>query len=679
VSNVRGRRWFRPVTAAVVVSAAVFGPVPGAAAAGDPSAALDMEYVRQVVQDLTAIGSTDLGMRVFGTPEDLMSADYVAGQMRSVGLQQVALEQVPGDAWSFEGASVALSGDLTKTYVAGSMGGVPGTPPGGLSGRLVFVGLGTARDYAKLHVNATGKIVLAWWNPDVVWANHVAYEAQAKGAKALILATPKGGSYYQADGAIGSFDATCDPALCVPFVTISTRAAGRIVRSLLGGATIDATVTLDAAIRPGNGYNTYGVIPGSDPSRVIVVGAHHDAWWRGAMDDTSGVAMMLAVAKAMVATGYRPNATWVFTSHTGEEFGLADAYYDWLTGAWWQITHAHRKWQDSAVAFVNLEGHLGSGRLNVNVARELVSFVNARLRDSGALLADGFHLSDVGSWDEGWTFAAAGVPSITFDQFSPAFGRNLYHTQLDTIDRIDFAGLAPVLQAETQLVLALDARVPTPYGFAFRLRGLRDSVDVAVIRSWGFRPGPIGTALAKMADAWAAASAARAGADAVCFDGHLRMAARISLQGFTALGAWDDTIYPHQQVENDVWYLAKAVVSLRHGDWQTALRSLKNVANVYYVPLLARTYFQEEMSHHDPTDPNIAWGGQGHLAPYLDLWDVFMSIRKEGRSGGTDFAEQTRELRRTRDAETRLYGSRLVELTGTIRGVTAELTAAAGC
>jgi hypothetical protein len=618
-------------------------------------------------------------MRVFGTPEDLASADYVANQMTSLGLEDVALESVPGDAWVFGGASVTLSGDLALTYPAGSMGGVPGTPPEGLSGELVFVGLGTARDYAKLHAKAKGKIVIAWWDPDVVWANHVAYEAQARGAKALILATPKGGAYYQGDGALGSFDATCDPSLCVPFVTISTKAAGRIIRHLQDGASIDATVALDATNEPANGYNTYGVIPGADPDHVIVIGAHHDAWWFGAADDTSGVAMILAVAKAMMESGYQPQNTLVFTTHTGEEYGLSDAYYDWLIGAWYQVTSAHAEWQNSAVAYVNFEGHEAPYTLGVEVTRELVRFVNSQLGASSDLLADGYELSDIDSWDEAWTFGAAGVPSLTFSEVSPEYSQDLYHTQLDTIDRIDFDALAPVLEAETQLITALDQRITYPYGFARRVSGLGSSLDYQLIKAWGFEAGPVHGAFNKMSSAWDAASAARASADATCFNGRLRDAVETSLQGLTALSAWDGTIYPHEQVQNDGLSLDAAVVALRQGDWKAALGSLLNVANVWYVPLLAREWFQREMAHHDPSDPNLAWGGQGKLAPYLDLWDVYMSIRDKGRAGETDFADETHELRRTRDDEITEFGARIDALVGTMHAVTDRLEAAAAC
>ncbi|HEX5950617.1 MAG TPA: hypothetical protein VFZ96_06410, partial [Actinomycetota bacterium] len=145
---------------------------------------LDMDYVRQVIENLTAIGSTEQGFRAFGTPQDLASAEYVADEMTALGLDDVALEPVPGDGWLFEGASVTVG---TKTLPAGAFAGVEGTGPAGVSGRLVFAGIGASRDYERLGVDVTGKIVLAWWNDEYDWPNHMAYEAKLRGADALII------------------------------------------------------------------------------------------------------------------------------------------------------------------------------------------------------------------------------------------------------------------------------------------------------------------------------------------------------------------------------------------------------------------------------------------------------------------------------------------------------------
>jgi hypothetical protein len=65
----------------VMVSLLSLQPAPAVATRPRPAPRdhLDIAYVRAVIEDLTSIGSTDLGFRVFGTPEDRATADYIAG------------------------------------------------------------------------------------------------------------------------------------------------------------------------------------------------------------------------------------------------------------------------------------------------------------------------------------------------------------------------------------------------------------------------------------------------------------------------------------------------------------------------------------------------------------------------------------------------------------------------
>ena len=93
-------------------------------------------YLHDVVEHLASFGSHDLGFRVAGTPEERQATAWIAGEMRSLGLTDVAEEPVPVDAWRFLGAYVESDG---KRYECASMGGVPDTGPRGVQGELVFV------------------------------------------------------------------------------------------------------------------------------------------------------------------------------------------------------------------------------------------------------------------------------------------------------------------------------------------------------------------------------------------------------------------------------------------------------------------------------------------------------------------------------------------------------------
>ena len=87
--------------------------------------------------------------------------------------------------------------------------------------------------------------------------------------------------------------------------------------------------------------NIVGVLPGTDPTRkaeFVIVSAHldhlgigepvnGDRIYNGAMDDASGDASLIEIARAMHAAGVHPKRSIVFLSVTGEEKGLLGSQY----------------------------------------------------------------------------------------------------------------------------------------------------------------------------------------------------------------------------------------------------------------------------------------------------------------------------------------------------------------
>ena len=82
-----------------------------------------------------------------------------------------------------------------------------------------------------------------------------------------------------------------------------------------------------------------GVIPGRvrNGEKILFV-AHHDAFFQGAVDNTTAVVAQLVMARAIKMAGYTPRRTIVFLSTTGEEGGQVDTWYDWCYGAWYSAT-----------------------------------------------------------------------------------------------------------------------------------------------------------------------------------------------------------------------------------------------------------------------------------------------------------------------------------------------------
>ncbi|KAL1953085.1 hypothetical protein VTO42DRAFT_3604 [Malbranchea cinnamomea] len=98
-------------------------------------------------------------------------------------------------------------------------------------------------------------------------------------------------------------------------------------------------------------WNTIGIINGTSPDEVIVIGNHRDAWIiGGAADPNSGSAVMVELAKAfgkLQQAGWKPKRTIVLCSWDGEEYGLVGST-EWF--------EEHIPWlKATAVAYLNID------------------------------------------------------------------------------------------------------------------------------------------------------------------------------------------------------------------------------------------------------------------------------------------------------------------------------------
>ncbi|OWF52174.1 putative N-acetylated-alpha-linked acidic dipeptidase [Mizuhopecten yessoensis] len=81
-------------------------------------------------------------------------------------------------------------------------------------------------------------------------------------------------------------------------------------------------------------FNAFGILRGAiEPDRYVLMGNHRDAWVFGAIDPSSGTAVMKEVSRAMgnlVKQGkWRPRRTIIFCSWGAEEYGLVGSS-EWI-------------------------------------------------------------------------------------------------------------------------------------------------------------------------------------------------------------------------------------------------------------------------------------------------------------------------------------------------------------
>ncbi|KAF2020298.1 Zn-dependent exopeptidase [Aaosphaeria arxii CBS 175.79] len=149
-------------------------------------------------------------------------------------------------------------------------------------------------------------------------------------------------------------------------------------------------ITYDSGPAPGavvnidhlmNGYiapvwDVIGIINGTSPDEVVVVGNHRDAWViGGAADPNSGSAILIELANAfgkLLEKGWKPRRTIVLGSWDAEEFGLQGST-EWV--------ESHLPWLTStAVAYLNIDVGVSGPRTSFSGSGEIQTFVVEQMK-----------------------------------------------------------------------------------------------------------------------------------------------------------------------------------------------------------------------------------------------------------------------------------------------------------
>ena len=644
--NVRRQAYCLPLSALLILWLAC-AKTPDASSRFDRAVdeLFERGYPQALEEYFCSLGTNpELGFRWAGTSAEKAVTERVAAEMRAMGLDKVRLEPVPVDIFEFTKASLTVEG---RTLTASTIAGVPPTGAEGVTAPVVYVQSGTAADFAAAG-DVAGKLVLLDLRLSSWWFSWPALEASHRRAAGVICTyTPEDAKYFSVnDRALGSFDGQYD--LDAPPWIYICRRDGDELKSRLKAGPLTASLLLQEKVTlardGGTAANVMGEIPGSrGDGQMILLAAHQDAHFRAGADDTAGLVNMLTMAKAMRESGYRPESTVVFLATTGEEFGYTNAYYEWLTGAWWAATRAHPEWAGRVRAMINLETQAVKGApLALRSNPELKPWL-ARLasRHPGLLPYGSALLTPVNSWNDQWTFTAAGIPSVKVEASGDAYDA-LYHSNFETSDQVDWPYLAKVAKFVFRAADELGEGL-LPYCFQTRSEDLEAAVKEAELLKAGADPAAVsrlGTALAAFykaaADFDARASSLPLSKMETGINGLLEIEKRLNSR-LTALSPPDDdaTIYPHELVLRDAQGLAAALASLKslRPDPAAALKALAGTYLTRLGLLFSYPVYLKQLARLDPDFERIAWGGQGRLPKPLDVIPEYRKIEAGDYAG----------------------------------------------
>ena len=666
--------------------------VPALAAATTPTfdQAVDQLFARgypQMVDNhLANMRGTNpqLGFFLAGTWSDGARALYIANQMQAMGLAHVHVEPVPIDTFTFKSASVKVG---YNTMIASTFAGARPTSAKGLRAQVVYAHDGMASDFdalSKAGVDVTGKIVLLDADLWTWWVNYQVAEATARGAKGVIFTYGANTApYYSwAPDALGSFDGEFDWS-DVPSVYIS-QSDGAWLESQLAPdgsgpvVTMKNITTVQMASRGGTGFNVVGDLSGRVKDGTFVLfSAHHDGYFHTATDDTDGVVNNLTIAKAMIMSRYRPYHTVRFMATTGEDFGMENSYYDWCIGAWWSITHTHPGWAGKIRAMLNSDHFVGDDPLKI-VTPDFTPLVIDLATASGDLLPYGYKVSAVSStWKDSWTFGAAGVPVVSFDNKVDSAGN--YHTNYMKSYLIDWNYMAKIAKFVFRVEKPFNSGGLLPYG----LKARADSLAATVVPDDLKAAGADATAVDRLETAVTAFQTATADyetrapsipvAHRTTVNGSLLKIQKQISRSLTGLNPYQSTVYPHEQVLLDVQSLNTAIADLQAmpADTDDALSALSNVDLTAWGPMLDHSVYAHLLTRLDPSYKKVAWGAQGHpVWPVLDVMPQYDAIQ-----AGTWDAQTVTDLTTMRDSELTDLNARLNAMSTALEAFTPQIAA----
>ena len=411
-------------------------------------AALASDYAYRQVAHL----ANNIGPRLSGSAQAQKAVDYVAGEMKALGLE-VQLEKVMVPHWvrgEENGALLQFPGQAAKTtqkIVLTALGGSVATSAEGLTAEVVVV-----RDFDELQSlgkeKVSGKIVLfnhpfdkqmaAMDHGGDAYGQAVVYRSDAPSATARLgglaaLVRSVGGAAYRLPHT-GQTDYAAD-APKIPAAAVTEEDADLIAALVSQGPVRMRLILTPQQLPDAPSYNVIADLKGTEhPEQVVIVSGHLDSWdlGTGAIDDGAGVAVAMQVANLVKQLALHPRRTIRVIAWMNEENGLRG-------GKTYAAEHA------SAVAnhFAAIETDGGAGHpLGIYIAgkreiKPMLEPIAKVLQASGAGLLE--FRDQVGADID--PLAKLGVPNFSPIQDS-RFYFNYHHTAADTLDKIDPRELA---------------------------------------------------------------------------------------------------------------------------------------------------------------------------------------------------------------------------------------------
>ena len=405
-------------------------------------AALKSDYAWEQLAHLT----NNIGPRPAGSPQANFAAQYVAGELRKLGLD-VRLEKVTVPHWvrGEETASLVefpgMAPGTTQKVVLTALGGSVATAAQGVTAEVVVVNdLDELTALGKERV--AGKIVLfnakfdkqlaamghggAAYGQAVIYRAIGASAAARQGAIAALIRSV-GGADYRIPHTGGMRYLPDAPK--VPAAAVTAEDADMLAYLVRQGTVRMHLVLTPQQLADVDSYNVVADLKGSEqPDQVVIVSGHLDSWdlGTGAIDDGAGVVVAMQTANLVKQLGLKPRRTIRVIAWMNEEFGNSGG-----------LAYAAAHKEEAAKHFAAIESDLGAGHpagINMTAPATNVPLLRPAAQVLQSIGAAMLQTAQETETDIG-PLLALGVPCFGPIQ-DERFYFNYHHTAADTLDKV---------------------------------------------------------------------------------------------------------------------------------------------------------------------------------------------------------------------------------------------------
>jgi hypothetical protein len=292
-----------------------------------------LDWIRQIVA---------LGIRRPGSPGDLATEQYLQRQFLDFGITEVQLEPVPVHHWAPIDTALSVPGQGDASFSCFAVPYTAWTSPVGISAEAVFLGEGTREQFDT--VDLAGKLAVldlrfGQFSADLLksgahFVHDPAATIPAGNLHAATWMVENFAAYYEAErrGALGLIgilrDSPVDgPQQYIPYdghlkglpAVWVGRESGQRLRAL---ARRSETLTLKSlgTTERVQSHNVVATVPGSTRESILLT-CHHDGPFASAVEDASGLAVLLQLARHFNARSRPLRRNLIFVASSGHFHG----------------------------------------------------------------------------------------------------------------------------------------------------------------------------------------------------------------------------------------------------------------------------------------------------------------------------------------------------------------------